>query len=82
MRFCEEDLGGVSLVQVLEALIWGDVISSDKCDGPGTVCEVEHRQDDGVVIAVAVYFVSNEEILTIRRAEVVGEPDNETDHAA
>jgi len=81
-RFCEDDLRGVSLVEVLEALAQGSVINAEKCDGPGTICDVERRQENGSVVAVSVYFASNEEVLTIRGAEVVREPENETDNAA
>ena len=38
IRFCEDDLGGVSLVRIVEALLRGHIVSAEKCDGPGTVC--------------------------------------------
>ena len=68
---------------MLEALTFGAVTSAEKCDGPGTVCVVEHREDDGSIVVVTVHFVKSDALLEIREAEVVvREPDDETDHAA
>jgi len=82
-RFCEGDLGGVSLVRIVEALLCGQVVSAEKCDGPGTICAVEYRPDENeVLISVKVHFVGNEEILTILSAYASRESGNGSDHAA
>ena len=75
--------GGVSLVRIIEALLCGEVVASEKCDGPGAVCIVEHhREEDAALVSVRVHFVSNEEELTILEAAVVRELGNGSDHAA
>lgn len=80
IRFCEEDLDGVSLIAVVEALLCGEVIGAEKCDGPGTDCMVEYFKDEALV-TVWVHFASGEETLTIRKARIE-EFDREPDHAA
>jgi hypothetical protein len=80
--FYEGNLGGVSLTLVIEAVACGTVVSSEKCNGPGTICEVQYRTEDGESVLVTVHFVSNEEQLTLLSAEVEKERGNETDHAA
>jgi hypothetical protein len=79
-RVCREDLGGVSLTRAFEALTCGSVVASEKCDGPGVVCRLEHRSDDDFV-AVVVYFEAGEMVLEIREAAVIEETDGETDAA-
>lgn len=82
-RFCEGDLNGISLTRVIEALADGTVISAEKSEGPGVVCEVAHYSDEeGDLALVIVHFVSNEELLTILEATKVKEEIGETDHAA
>jgi hypothetical protein len=82
-RFYEEDLGGVSLVRVLEVLVCGSVVAAEKCDGPGTICTVElYDEEEVALILVKVHFVSSEDTLTILSAEVMRELENGPDHAA
>jgi hypothetical protein len=80
-RFPEDDLGGVSLTQIVEALLCGEVVEAEKCNAPGTDCTIEFRTEEENFIRVFVHFVSNEELLTIRRAEIE-EQNREPDHAA
>lgn len=86
VRFSDADLGGVSWVRIVEALSCGTVISAEKCDGPGTICmveyHVEYRAEEGEVISVKVWFVSNEELLSVLSAESRKESESEPDHAA
>ena len=79
--FVEEDLE-VSLVQALEAICLGEVVSVEKCEGPGTECVVEHRSEGDPWIAVRLRFVSNEEKLHIFEARPWRETTNETPDAA
>lgn len=86
VRFSDADLGGVSWVRIIEALSYGAVISAEKCDGPGTVCtveyDVEYQAEEGEVISVKVWFVSNEELLSVLSAKSRRESESEPDHAA
>jgi hypothetical protein len=78
-RFCEEDLDGVSLVQIAEAIQRGSVVEAEKCDGPGALCKVEHYTEENALITVSVHFASGEETLTILKAgieEFGREPDD------
>jgi len=80
--FHEGGMGDVSLTLAIEAIACGTVVSSEKCDGPGTNCRVQYRTEDGESVLLNVHFVSNEEQLTLLSAEVEKERGNETDHAA
>jgi len=71
-RFCREDLGGVPLIRIVEALTRGDHIDSEKCDGPGTVCIFWHESDEDEV-EVTVWFAAGEMELEIRGARKVKE---------
>lgn len=81
-RFAIEDLNGVTLVRVLEALKDGDCVVCEKCEGPGTKCVVEHKSDEPPNVRVVVHFVANEGALTICKADSIGETESEPDRAA
>jgi hypothetical protein len=82
-RFNEDDLGGVSLTRIVEVLIRGSVVDSEKCDGTGAICTVEACfEEEAALISVRVHFVANEEVLTVLSAEEVRRSDNEPDRAA
>lgn len=68
IRFSDDDLGGVSLVRVLQALMLGSVISAEKCDDPGTICVVFYSSEEDISIFAKVHFISNEYVLTILSA--------------
>lgn len=77
-----DDLGGVGLVRIVEALTFGKLAWSDKCDGPGSDCVFVHKSDEGDVVAVSVWFEATVERLEIRRAWRVNEEhDSEPDAA-
>ncbi len=80
-RFCRDDLGGVSLIRIAEALTYGDQVSSEKCDGPGTVCVLSHEFDDDEV-EVTVWFEAGGMVLEITGARKVKEIKSEPDNAA
>lgn len=79
-RFCEADLNGVALIRVVEALLCGDQISSEKCSGPGTICVFEHESDADQVEAT-VWFAAGEMMLEIKGTRKVKETDGEPDAA-
>ncbi len=79
-RFCFNDLNGVPLVRIQQALILGYCLICEKCDGPGTTCKVRHVDEDGVAVEVDVHFESNTEVLNIEEARYV-ENDNEPEAA-
>lgn len=81
-RFCPDELGGVSLTRVVEALLCGHLVHRDMADGDGAICTFEHDSDDGGAVQVRVHFVSNEGALTIVWARYTGELDGEPYHAA
>lgn len=76
-----DDLNGVGLTRVVEALVLGEMISSEKCEGPGTVCTFEHISDEEDVVAVTIWFEAATGKLVILAAWRVMEDDSET-HAA
>lgn len=80
--FSEEDLHGVTLVQVFEALIKPSSIRCEKCDEPGTVCVIEACVGDGDDIFVKVHFDSQQVAVTILEAGKVEEADRDDDSAA
>jgi hypothetical protein len=80
--FVESDLKGVSLTRIVRALICGSVISAEKCNEPGTICEVEYLEEEGDIVGIEVHFVSNEETLRILGATIIKEDDSEPDRAA
>lgn len=75
-RFCRDDLGGVSLIRIVQALARGDHVSSEKCDGPGAVCVFLHESDDDEV-EVTVWFEAGTMMLELRGARKVKEKNNE-----
>jgi hypothetical protein len=79
-RFYRADLRGVSLTKAVEAICQGDLIRSEKCDGPGSVCTFRHESEDGAV-EVKVFFVASEMVLEIRGANAVKEVNGEPDAA-
>lgn len=82
-RFSEDDLNGVPLVHILEALANVRRIRCDKCDGPGTVCEIESVVGDKQVVQVTVHFDANHMTVSIREAkEVKGSEEDEPNRAA
>lgn len=82
-RFSAPDLNGVSLTQILAALANVSRITCDKCDGPGTVCEIESVVADATPVRVTVQFDASEMTLSILEAsEVRGKDNDEPDHAA
>ena len=77
-RYCRADLRGVSLTRAIEAIFLGELISSEKWDGPGAVCVFEHESEDGLVVQVEVFFTAGDMVVELRGAvtvEVQGEPD-------
>jgi hypothetical protein len=80
-RFCRDDLGGVSLIRIVDALLRGEHISSEKCEGPGAVCVFSHESDDDEV-EVTVWFEAGEMVLEFRGARKVKEIKSEPDEAA
>lgn len=79
-RFCAEDLHGVSLARVVAALRKGLVMSMEKCQGPGTICTIEHFSDDDCV-EVTVFFESQIMTLEIQGARIIEEQNDEHDAA-
>lgn len=81
--FCLDDLGGIPLVQIVEAMVRPTSISCEKCDEPGCVCTLIADVGDGECIAVSVHFVSQEMKVPIRRADrIKKETDSDTSQAA
>lgn len=80
-RYCEDDLNGIFLVQVLEALTLGTVVSAEKCDGPGTNCTIVYNEGYSI-IRVDVHFVSSEMKLSILSAQRSLEANDEPYDAA
>ena len=77
-RYWRDDLRGVSLTRVIEAIFLGEMVRSKKCEGPGTVCTFLHDEEAGSV-EVEVFFVAGEMRLEIREAltvEVQSEPND------
>lgn len=77
-RFCIGDLNGVPLVRISQALLLGQCLFCEKCDGPGTICKVGHVDEDGVAVEVDVHFESSTEVLNIldaRYVEINNEPE-------
>lgn len=81
-RFAPEDLNGVPLIRIIEALQHGDCIYCEKCDGPGTKCIVVHASEEPPGVRVVVHLVTSEETLTICKAEYEGEDEDGSNHAA
>lgn len=77
---CTADLNGVSLTRAVEALSRGDCISSEKCDGPGTLCTFRHEGEDDLV-EVDIFFEAGSVVLKIERARTVLEVSREPDAA-
>lgn len=80
--FTADDLGRISLTRIVEALACGTVVHSEKSDGVGADCIIEHYADDGDHVRVFVNFVANEEKLTILEARKIEESGHEPDRAA
>lgn len=82
-RFSERRLHGVSLTQVFEALANVTDIQCDKCDGPGTVCEIVSTIGDDQRVRVTVQFDASQMTVSILEAEEVeGSKNDEPDCAA
>jgi len=81
-EYSKDDLGGVSLTRIVEAIVCGAVVWADKSDGPGVDCIVEHYADEGDCVRAFLHFVSNEEKLTISAAERIEESGHEPNRAA
>ncbi len=81
-EFCEADLGGLSLVEIVEAIAHGDVVSSEKDEFPGAVCAVEYRPEKSRTLWVSLRFVANEERLRVLSAGEKWESDHEPSHVA
>ena len=79
-RFCRADLHGVSLTRAIEAIFLGEMVRSEKCEGPGAVCTFLHDDENGSV-EVEVFFVAGEMRLEIRGALTV-EAQSEPNDAA
>jgi hypothetical protein len=80
-RVFRENLGGVTLIEVVEALATGNLVSAEKLDDAGTTCTLRHASVDAI-IEVDVWFVASEIVLEIRAARRVKEMKGETDDAA
>ena len=80
-RFCRDDLGGVSLIRIAQALMCGEHVSSEKCEGPGTVCIFSHESDDDEV-EVTVWFDAGGIVLELKGARKVKEMTSEPNNAA
>jgi hypothetical protein len=78
-RIYRFDLHGVSLTRAIEAICCGELIWSDKCDGPGAICTFRHESDD--IVEVVVFFAAGEMVLEIRGAKVVTEEPGEPNAA-
>lgn len=79
LRFSVEDLGGVTLTRIHEALRLGTVVVSEKCEGPGCTCTIEHLSDN--LVEVVVYFDASTTTLEIRKARIIVESKREPDAA-
>ena len=80
-RFFRADLNGVSLTRAVEALLSGDMVSSEKCDGPGCQCIFRHRNDDDLV-EVEVFFNSGLMELEITPTRTIVEEQGSEPNAA
>lgn len=69
-RYCRDDLNGVGLTRVVEGLMCGDLLWSEKCDGVGTLCLFRHCSEGDDVVEVLIWFSSGEAKLEIRGARV------------
>lgn len=77
-RFFRADLRGVSLTRAVEAVVLGEMVGTEKCEGAGAISTFEYEADDGEVVRVNVFFVADEMKLEFREAyivEVEGEPN-------
>jgi hypothetical protein len=68
-RFVKATLNGVSLTRAVQAVLMGDMISAEKCDGPGCICVFRHEDDN--VVDVEVFFEANVMNLEIRATSIV-----------
>lgn len=79
-RVATSRLHGVSVTRAAEAIARGSVVSSEKSDGQGCVCRVQHLSDDDFV-EVEVRFNAGTMMLEICGACVLEEQDGESDAA-
>lgn len=82
LRYTREDMNGVPIVHVMDALGNAGGIWCDKCDGPGTVCVIEAEVGSEEKVRIRVHFESQTMSVTIRRAEYVKESSRAQHHAA
>ena len=80
--FSENNLRGVSLVRVIQALALGAVVTADKPTLPDMDCTVEYTEEDGIVVRVSLSIQTTPPRLIINFVEQRRENENGNDHAA
>jgi hypothetical protein len=66
-RCCEDDLNGVSLTRVVEALMLGSLAETVHLQRGGCICTISHQSDDDLV-EVSVFFDADVMKLEIKKA--------------